>query len=94
MSVIQKIRDRYAKIAGGVIALSLVAFILSEGINGSFSNFFGHDNSVASVNGEKIDVREFSEMTRDYISLSEFFRKGQRLSEQEQLSFASRRSIS
>ncbi len=84
MSVIQKIRDKYAKIAGGIIGLSLVAFIVSEGINGSFSNLFGHDTSVASVNGDKIDVREFSEMSRDYISLSEIFRKGQKLNEQEQ----------
>jgi len=84
MSVIQKIRDRYAKIAGGIIGLSLVAFIISEGINGSFANLFGHDTYVASVNGDKIDSRDFTDMSRDYISLSEVFRKGQKLSEQEQ----------
>ncbi|MEO6833484.1 MAG: peptidylprolyl isomerase [Chitinophagaceae bacterium] len=84
MSVIQKIRDKYAKVAGGVIGFSLVAFIVSEGINGSFQNLFGHDTSVAVVDGSKIDTREFSEMSRDYLSLSEFFRKGQKLSEAEQ----------
>lgn len=84
MSVIQKIRDKYAKIAGGVIGFSLVAFIVSEGINGSFQNLFGRDTSVATVNGTAIDSREYSEMSRDYLSLSEFFRKGQKLSEAEQ----------
>lgn len=84
MSVIQKIRDKYAKIAGGVIGFSLVAFIVSEGINGSFQNLFGHDTSVANVDGQKIDVRDFSDMSRDYLSLSEFFRQGQKFSEAEQ----------
>src|ERR1043165_8341029 len=84
MAVIQKIRERYAKLAGAVIALSLVAFIVSEGVNGRFGNFFGTDTSVAKVNGQSIDAREYSELTRDYISLSEVFRKGQRLSEMEQ----------
>lgn len=84
MAVIQKIRERYAKLAGAVIALSLVAFIISEGVNGRFGNFFGNDTSVAKVNGEGIDAREYAELSKDYISLSEVFRKGQPLSEQEQ----------
>ncbi len=84
MAVIQKIRERYAKLAGGVIGLSLIAFIVSEGVNGSFSGFFGNDTSVAKVNGDPIDSREFTEMSRDYISLSEIFRKGQPMTDQEQ----------
>ena len=84
MAVIQKIRERYAKLAGAVIGLSLVAFIVSEGVNGTFGNFFGNNNSVAKVNGESIDSREYAQLTKDYISLSEVFRKGQRLSEEEQ----------
>lgn len=85
MAVIQKIRERYAKLAGAVIGLSLVAFIISEGVNGTFGNLFGgNDNSVAKVNGESIDGREYAELTKDYISLSEVFRKGQRLTETEQ----------
>jgi peptidyl-prolyl cis-trans isomerase D len=84
MAVIQKIRERYAKLAGAVIGLSLVAFIVSEGVNGTFGNFFGNDSSVAKVNGKSIDAREYAELTKDYISLSEVFRKGQRLSEDEQ----------
>lgn len=84
MSVIQKIRDKYAKVAGGVIGFALVAFIVSEGINGSFQNLFGRDSSVATVDGTKIDSREYSEMSRDYLSLSEFFRKGEKMTETEQ----------
>lgn len=84
MAVIQKIRERYAKLAGAVIGLSLVAFIVSEGVNGRFGNFFGNDTSIAKVNGQSIDQREYSELTKDYISLSEVFRKGQHLSEMEQ----------
>ena len=81
MAVIQKIRDRYAKLAGLAIALSLVAFIVSEGINGSFASFFGRDTSVAKVNGDKIDVQEYGKTVQEYQSLTELFRKGQPMTE-------------
>ncbi len=84
MAVIQTIRERYAKVAGAVIGLSLVAFIISEGVNGTFGNFFGHDNSVAKVGDDAIDGREYAALSKDYVSLSEVFRKGQRLTEEEQ----------
>lgn len=84
MAVIQKIRDRYAKLAGGIIALSLVAFILSEGLNGGFNNLFGRDTDVVKVNGKGIDGRTFSKVSQDYIALSEIFRKGQPMTEEEQ----------
>lgn len=81
MAVIQKIRERYAKLAGFVIALSLVAFIISEGINGSFGSFFGKDTSVAKVNGDKVDAQEYYNNVQEYISLSELYRKGQPLTD-------------
>ena len=81
MAVIQKIRERYAKLAGFVIALSLVAFIISEGINGSFGNLFGKDSSVAKVNGEKIDVQDYYNNVQDYMALTELYRKGQPLTD-------------
>lgn len=84
MAVIQKIRDRYAKLAGAVIAISLVAFILSEGLNGGFGNFFGRDTSVAKVDGKGIDGREYAKLSQDYIALSEIFRQGQPMTEEEQ----------
>lgn len=84
MAVIQKIRERYAKLAGFVIALALVAFIVSEGINGSFGNLADRDASVAKVNGEKIEQKEYYEMTQEYMGLSEVFRKGQPMTPDEQ----------
>ena len=45
MSVIQTIRNRYGKIAGAVIAIALVGFIISDARNGSFGSFFGGKNS-------------------------------------------------
>jgi len=67
MSVIQKIRNKYAKIAGFVIALSLVGFILMDATSsGRFRDLFGRDESVAKVNGEKIDQREYSQKVKDF----------------------------
>ena len=84
MAVIQKIRERYAKFAGAIIALSLVAFIISEGVNGTFGNFFGRDQSVAKVDGQPIDTRDYAQMYQEYQSLTELFRKGQPMTETEQ----------
>ena len=81
MAVIQKIRERYAKLAGFVIALSLVAFIISEGVNGSFGSMFGKDQSIAKVNGDKLDSKEYEENVSDYMMLSELYRKGQPLTD-------------
>lgn len=73
MSVIQKIRSKYAKIAGFVIALSLVGFILMDATSsGRFRDLFGHDESVAKVNGEKIDQREYSKKVKDFEVLYEY----------------------
>ncbi|HYD22672.1 MAG TPA: SurA N-terminal domain-containing protein, partial [Flavipsychrobacter sp.] len=69
MSVIQKIRTKYAKLAGGVIALALVAFILMDALSSRTSNLFGDDTSIAKVNGEKIDYIAYSQRTKDYETL-------------------------
>lgn len=66
MSVIQKIRTKYAKLAGGVIAFALVAFILMDALSSKTSVLFGNDRSVAKVNGEKIDYLDYTRRTRDY----------------------------
>lgn len=86
MAVIQKIRDRYAKLAGAVIGLSLVAFIVSEGVSGSFGNLFGNDTTVAKVDGDAIEQRDFVQMANDYVALSELFRRGQPMTEEEKAS--------
>lgn len=66
MSVIQKIRTKYAKLAGGVIAVALVAFILMDALSSRSSSMFGDNTSIAKVNGEKIDYIAYSQRTKDY----------------------------
>jgi peptidyl-prolyl cis-trans isomerase D len=66
MSVIQKIRTKYAKLAGGVIALALVAFILMDALSSRSGNLFGDDTSIVKVNGEKIDYIAYSQRTKEY----------------------------
>lgn len=66
MSVIQKIRTKYAKLAGGVIAVALVAFILMDALSSRSGNLFGNDDSIVKVNGEKIDYITYTQRTNDY----------------------------
>ncbi len=76
MSVIQKIRTKYAKLAGGVIALSLIGFILMDAASGRFGDFLGRDNAVAKVNGNKIDIKDYSLKVKDYEILYNYSTKG------------------
>lgn len=69
MSVIQKIRTKYAKLAGGVIAVALVAFILMDALSSRTSSLFGDNTSVVKVNGEEVDYREYSMRTSNYATL-------------------------
>jgi peptidyl-prolyl cis-trans isomerase D len=79
MAVIQKIRDKYAKLAGFIIALALVGFILMDAASGRLGDFFGKDSSVAKVNGKKIDAKEFAQRVKDYETLYELYSKGRPL---------------
>jgi len=65
MSVIQTIRDRGALISAIIIAFSLVGFILMDAFSGKSSLFSGdRSTTVGSVNGQKIDYREFEEAVK------------------------------
>jgi peptidyl-prolyl cis-trans isomerase D len=76
MSVIQTIRNKYGKIAGAVIAIALVGFIISDARNGSFGNFFGgHDSNVMKINGVKIDPKEYQQRLKEYETLSRIYNK-------------------
>ena len=60
MSVIQKIRDKYARWAVIAIAVSLLGFILMDafaGKTGLFNN--GQSNTLGKVNGTAIDRLDF-----------------------------------
>ena len=77
MSVIQTIRNRYGKIAGAIIAIALVGFIVSDARNGSFGNFLGgHDSNVMKVNGVKIDPKEYQQRVKEYETLNEIYNRG------------------
>lgn len=60
MSVIQTIRDKYARIAVIAIALALLGFILMDAFAGKSSLFGGRDTVLGKINGKKIDAQEFT----------------------------------
>ena len=67
MSVIQTIRNRYGKIAGAIIAIALIGFIVSDARNGTFGSFFGgHDQSIMKIDGKKIDAKEYQQRLKEY----------------------------
>jgi peptidyl-prolyl cis-trans isomerase D len=60
MSVIQSIRDRYAKWAVVAIALALLGFILMDAFSGRGSFFQGNrSTTIGMINGKKIDYTDF-----------------------------------
>lgn len=60
MQIIQSIRDKGAAIVIIVIALSLFSFILMDAQQGGSKLFGSLTNNVGEVNGEKIELNEFS----------------------------------
>jgi peptidyl-prolyl cis-trans isomerase D len=65
MSIIQMLRDKAAVLLTGLIALSLIGFLVQDAFIGGGSNMFaGRTSSVGSINGNKIDVMEFNEKVR------------------------------
>ena len=60
MSIIQTIRDKYARLAVIAVAVALVGFILIDYISGRGRSLFnGGSTTLGSVNGKKIDELEF-----------------------------------
>jgi peptidyl-prolyl cis-trans isomerase D len=78
MAVIQKIRTKYAKLAGFVIALSLVGFLLMDA-GDNLKKLFSGGDYVAKVNGEKITPMEYMIRINEYESLYELM--GNRIDE-------------
>jgi peptidyl-prolyl cis-trans isomerase D len=61
MSIIQDIRDKYARISVIAIALALIGFILTDYVRGKDrSRNAGRSNSIGSVNGHSIGKEEFA----------------------------------
>ncbi len=60
MSVIQRIRDKYARVAVIAIALALLGFIAMDAFTGRSQLFGGGpSNTVGRVNGQRIDIDDF-----------------------------------
>jgi len=62
MQIIQNIREKGAAIVIGVIALSLIGFILMDAKPGSNGGIFGGNpsSSIGEINGESIEYNEFN----------------------------------
>jgi peptidyl-prolyl cis-trans isomerase D len=59
MSVIQKIREKYAKFSVIAIAFALLGFILMDAFTGKSNLFGGNSTTLGKVNGKTIDYLEF-----------------------------------
>lgn len=67
MSLIQDIREKYARWAVVAIAVSLLGFILMDAFAGRTGLFSGSgSNTVGKINGKKIDAGEFGIKVQDY----------------------------
>ena len=66
MSVIQKIREKYAAVSIAVIALSLVGFILMDALSSRSSLFTGNQTVVGKINGEEINIKDFDADLTDF----------------------------
>jgi peptidyl-prolyl cis-trans isomerase D len=62
MSIIQSIRDKYARWAVVAIAVSLLGFILMDAMSSRTGGLFsgGRGKTLGSVNGQKIDAETFA----------------------------------
>ncbi len=66
MQIIQNIRDKGAAIVIGVIALSLIGFLLMDAKGGG-NRLFGASNSttIGKVNGEAIEITDFNKKVKE-----------------------------
>lgn len=61
MSLIQKIRDKYATMTVVVICLAIVGFLLQDAFFGKGS-LMGSSTSVGEVNGKELDIAQYNNM--------------------------------
>jgi len=65
MSIIQQIREKAAWLVFGLIALSLIGFLLMDAFVGRSRLFGNRSTVVGSVNGEKIEFTDFEKAMTD-----------------------------
>ncbi|MER3498617.1 MAG: peptidylprolyl isomerase [Chitinophagaceae bacterium] len=80
MSIIQTIRDKGAKIAVILIALSLIGFILMDAFTGRSRLFGGNSTTLGKINGKKIDYNDFAKKIE--AQEAAYQQQGQHLDEQ------------
>ena len=72
MSIIQTIRDKGAAIVIGVIALSLIGFLLMDARSGASKGLFGGNSTeIGKVNGRSIERDEFNAKVNDRVKEAE-----------------------
>ena len=64
MQIIQNIREKGTAIVIGVIALSLIGFILMDANLGSSRNSASGNSTIGKINGVAIDTKEYSEKVK------------------------------
>jgi len=65
MSIIQQIRDKAAWLVFGLIALSLIGFLLMDASAGKSRLFGNRSTVIGKVNGEKIEFDQFTRAVTD-----------------------------
>src|SRR6476619_3951503 len=67
MQIIQNIREKGAAVVIGVIALSLIGFILMDARSSRTGSIFGGgaSSSIGKVNGESIEYNEFNTKVKE-----------------------------
>ncbi len=81
MSIILKIRNKYAKIAGGVIAVSLIAFVLNDAFTSNSGKIFGSSTQLAKVNGESIEPLDLEKRISEYTTVYNISNQGKALTD-------------
>ena len=61
MSILQTIRDKAAWLKFGVIAFSLIGFLLMDAFVGRSRLFGGQSTTIGKVNGKKIEYTDFEQ---------------------------------
>jgi peptidyl-prolyl cis-trans isomerase D len=64
MSIIQQIREKYAAVGFGAIALSLIAFILMDANKQGSGSQVTASDAIGEINGTKISYGEFTEKSK------------------------------
>jgi len=64
MSVIQKIRDKYAVVIIVVICVAIVSFLLQDAFFGK-NSLFRRSTSVGKVNGEELEIADYQKRIQD-----------------------------